>query len=253
MSGLSDNSLPLECFSDDVFLVSYPKSGRTWLRFLIGNYLSDNQLDFPNSYQDLVTDIDYNPQQAIQVPHPRFITSHWTFTSNFKRVVYVVRDVRDVAVSYYFHLIKFKTITIETTFEDFVINMFDTSLFGSVSWSNHVNSWLDNAPQDFLLVKYESLHENPVCELTKILEFAGIDVDQNTATAAVEAAKFENLKKFETSLEQIKHEVVSSSDLNIKFFRNGKIGDYKKFFDKKLMDNFLEVHGLALKHLGYLT
>jgi len=253
MSGLINNNLPLESFPDDVFLVSYPKSGRTWLRFLIGNYLSNNQLDFPNSYQDLVTDIDYNPQQVSQVPRPRFITSHWPFTSDFRRVVYVVRDGRDVAVSYYFHVMKFKTISRETTFEDFVLNIFDTSLYGNVSWSDHVNYWLDKAPQDFLLVKYEAMHENPVGELIKILEFAGLTVDKNTAIAAVEAAKFENLIKFEKSLEQIQHEIVSSSDLSIKFFREGKVGDYKKFFTTQLMEHFLEVHGSALERLGYLT
>ena len=71
--------LAIELFPDDLFLVPYPKSGTTWLRFLIGNYLSANKLDFPDSYQDLITDIDNNPLQAIQVQRPRFITSHWDF------------------------------------------------------------------------------------------------------------------------------------------------------------------------------
>jgi len=69
--------------------------------------VSANVLDFPDSYQDLVTNIDANPLQGSQVYRPRFITSHRPFTSAYNRVLYVVRDSRDVDVSYYFHLLKF--------------------------------------------------------------------------------------------------------------------------------------------------
>lgn len=210
--------LAIELFPDDLFLVSYPKSGRTWLRFLIGNYLSANKLDFPDSYQDLITDIDNNPLQAIQVQRPRFITSHGTFTPMYNRVVYIVRDGRDVAVSYYFHLMKFKLITQETSFEDFVRRIFDTVLSGNVTWSDHVNLWLDNAPAKFLLIKYEELQENTVETLISILEFAGLSVDKNMALASVEASKFENLKKFEILQEKINYKDIKDSDLNIKFF-----------------------------------
>ena len=248
-----NESLPIELFSDDVFLVSYPKSGRTWLRFLIGNYLSANVLDFPDSYQDLVTDIDANSLQAIQVQRPRFITSHRSFTPTFNRVVYVVRDGRDVAVSYYFHLMKFQALSKETQFEYFLLNIFDTALYGNMSWSNHVSGWLDKASPNFLLVKYEDLQENTVAALTRILEFAGLSVDKKTADASVEASNFSKLKKYEKSLEKINYKDINDTDLSIKFFRSGKTGEYKNFFNERLMEDFLEVHGSVLKRLGYLT
>ncbi len=248
-----NESLPIELFSDDVFLVSYPKSGRTWLRFLIGNYLSANVLDFPDSYQDLVTDIDANPLQGSQVCRPRFITSHRPFTSAYNRVLYVVRDGRDVAVSYYFHLLKFKVLTKETKFEDFVRRIFDIALYGNITWSNHVNLWLDNAPSDFLLLRYEDIQGNTVDALTRILEFAGLSVDRRTVITSVEASKFEKLQEYERVQERINYKDIKDSDFSIKFFRSGQIGEYKKFFDDKLLGDFLKVHGSALERLGYLT
>ena len=51
--------VPKTIFPDDVFIVSYPKSGSTWLRFLIGNYLSENQCRFSN-VQTFVPDVPYD-------------------------------------------------------------------------------------------------------------------------------------------------------------------------------------------------
>lgn len=248
-----NEKLPIELFPDDVFIVSYPKSGRTWLRFLIGNYLKNNELDFPDSYQDLVTDIDTNPLQTTLVERPRFITCHRPFTPAFNRVVYVVRDGRDVAVSYYFHLLKFKAFSKEITFEDFILKIFDTALFGNISWSNHVSGWLDQASSNLILVKYEDIQKDPVWELTRILEFAGLSVDPKMAKASAEAANFENLKEYEKSQEKINYKDLKNSDMSIKFFRSGKIGEYKNYFSDSLMSDFLEVHGSVLKRLGYLT
>jgi len=251
MTALITKEIPLEIFPDDVFLVSYPKSGKTWLRFLIGNYLSGNRWDFPNSYRDIVPDIDYNPQQCSQIQRPRFIQSHWSFTPAVSRVVYLVRDGRDVAVSYYFHFKKFRGISKETRFEDFLEMFNNQGLDNLPIWSSHVNQWVNNASERFLLIKYEDMKVNTVAELTRILEFAGINVDYDAVIAAVKASEFEKLKAYESLQEKILFEDIVNSDLSIKFFRKGEVGESKKFFNDELMAKFIEIHGTALKRLGY--
>ncbi len=242
-------SIPIEILSDDVFLVSYPKSGRTWMRFLICNYLTDNKCDFTNSYLR-VPGIDYNPEQCSQIERPRFIQSHWPFVSNFNRVVYLVRDGRDVAVSYYFHMMKFRVINKETSFRDFVLKFNDGSLDGLTPWSNHVDSWLNNAPTDFLLVRYEDMILSTSKELIRVLNFAGLPVQPNRVTAAVEASKFEKMKHLESSGKL--YEELAKTDSDIPHVRQGKIGAYKDFFDCELMMDFIKTHGSTLRRLGYL-
>lgn len=189
----TSKNLPIEIFNDDVFLVSYPKSGRTWVRFLIANYLSNNQCDFLNSYL-IVPGIDYNPEQCVNVSRPRFIQSHWAFTQEFRKVIFVVRDGRDVAVSYYFHLIKFKVISKDTSFDDY-LKMFNQGSFDQFTpWGNYVETWLNNAPEEFLLIKYEDLQKDVAKELTRMLEFAGLSVNEDAVIEAVKASSFEKMK-----------------------------------------------------------
>lgn len=248
-------NIPIKILEDDVFLVSYPKSGRTWLRFLIGNYLSSNKEDFPNSYQNRVPDLDYNPQQCCQLERPRFIQSHRSYTPDFKRIVYIIRDGRDVAVSYYFHALKFNQVQKDTSFEDF-LEIFNTVGLGNLPiWSGHVNSWLNltRIDQQLLLIKYEDLTTNTISELIKILEFADLNVDSKVAEIAVEMSQFEKLQHYEKKQEQILFKDIADSDLSFKFFRQGKVGDYKKYFDQNLLENFIKHHGSTLKRLDYLN
>jgi O-antigen chain-terminating methyltransferase len=251
----NEKNIPIKILEDDVFLVSYPKSGRTWLRFLIGNYLSGNQADFPNSYQNWVPDLDYNPQQCCQLERPRFIQSHRSYTPEFIRIVYIVRDGRDVAVSYYFHALKFDQVQKDTSFEDF-LEIFNTVGLGNLPiWSSHVESWLNQTQieQKFLLIKYEDLTTNTVAELIKILEFAGLKVDNNVAKTAVEMSQFEKLQDYEKKQEQILFKDIADSNLSFKFFRRGQVGDYKNYFDENLLKNFIKYHGSTLKRLDYLN
>lgn len=249
MTSVSKN-IPIEIFNDDVFLVSYPKSGRTWVRFLIANYLSGNQCDFMNSYL-IVPGIDYNPEQCINLPRPRFIQSHWTFTPEFKKVIFIVRDGRDVAVSYYFHLIKFKILPKDTSFADYLA-MFNQGSFDQFSpWGNYVESWLNNAPKEFLLIKYEDLKKNAVKELTKMIEFAGLPVNEEAVVEAVKASSFETMKGHEQSGKL--YEELEKTDLSIPHIRQGKVGSYKDYFDEERLAEFNNCHRLALEKLGYLS
>jgi len=237
-------------FDDDVWLVSYPKSGSSWLRFLIGNYISDNKCDFTNTHS-IIPDIHYKKIPR-NLKRPRFIKSHLPFTRNYKKVVYLVRDGRDCAVSYYFHCIRKGQISQDMKFSDFLIKFNDGSLDKFKNWNTHVNSWLNKGKkkdQTFLLVRYEEMKHNPLAKLTQILEFAGLSVDIEAATRSVEQSEFEKMKKLrENQTDKLafpdKNPITSS-------IRKGEVGDYKNFFNDELLEKCTKVHGSGLRRLGY--
>ncbi|WP_009634489.1 sulfotransferase domain-containing protein [Synechocystis sp. PCC 7509] len=239
----------IEISTDDIFLVSYPKSGNTWLRFLLANYLTDNQCNFDNAHL-LIPGIHFTQKQSISSQDRlKFVKSHQPFTGDYHKVIYLVRDGKDVAVSYYFHAKKFGIVSKEETFEDFLIKFNAGKVDNYTAWSDHVNSWLNNPTKDFLLIKYEDLKLNPYFELIRVLKFAKIVIDTKLVKSAVEASSFESMKKLE--LER-KEQIIKDLDPSIQFVRNGKIGEAEMYFNQELMTNFIAVHGLTLKQLGYL-
>jgi len=246
-----DTYLPETIYEDDVFLVSYPKSGNTWLRFLLGNYISGNQCDFSNAHL-IMPDIHYNPEQCAKIPRPRIIKSHYPYVSEYNNVIYLVRDGRDVAVSYYFYSIKFGIITQETTFSEF-LRLFNRGWvvdFGL--WGDHVNSWLDHKVDNFLLIKYEDLKRDPANELKRVIQFCSLRLDEQRVVSAIEASSFERMKKLE--VEQInQYDVFERSDHSIPFVRNGVSGESKKFFTERLYREFIDIHGTALQRLNYTS
>src|SRR6266571_7009288 len=95
----------LKIYEDDVFIVSYPKSGNTWTRFLIANLIyREKHPDFSN-INELIPDPEVLAKRILdRLPRPRYIKSHQYFDPRYPKVLYIVRDPRDVALSYYqFH------------------------------------------------------------------------------------------------------------------------------------------------------
>src|SRR5437667_2434462 len=86
--------------SDDTFVVSYPKSGSTWQRFLIANLLRPNEpISFLN-VNGIVPDVYQTSEEELaNHPSPRILKSHDAFTPRFPRSIYITRDPRSVAVS----------------------------------------------------------------------------------------------------------------------------------------------------------
>jgi hypothetical protein len=234
---------------DDVFLVSYPKSGNTWVRFMIGNYLSDSPLDF-SSIHKVVPDIYFKPEQEFDLRNqsPRFIKSHEQYNKKYPNVIYLMRDGRDVAVSYYFQYLKFRNNN-ELKFEEF-IDKFNKGQVGGNSWSEHVESWLDNKVKRVHLTRYEDLKVNPVGELIKILIFAKIPVDYKRVERAVELSSFNRMSKIEEVSEK-DAPFLKNSNLEVKFVREGKMKSYLNYFTEDLLSAFYENHGKLLKRVGY--
>jgi len=244
--------LPGIVYDDDVFLVSYPKSGNTWLRFLIGNYLTGGACDFI-TVQSIVSDIHMGSESCNGLQRPRFIKSHMPFVPEYGKVVYLVRDGRDVAVSFYFHSLKHGHISENTEFEEFLMSFnedFACRLFGL--WADHVVSWLDNATDNFLLVKFKDLKQDTHRELTRVLDFAGLLIDQDEIADAVRASEFDRMRRLEKSQHAL-YERFSTTNPDIPFIRSGQDGQWRQFFNDEMLARFVEVHGIGLRRLGYLA
>ena len=78
----------------DVFLVSYPRSGNTWLRFLLANALRPEQATF-TTVGEVVPDIyDETDRELLRRPSPRILKSHEPFDPRYPRVVTRSRSLR---------------------------------------------------------------------------------------------------------------------------------------------------------------
>lgn len=235
---------------NDVFLVSFPKSGNTWARFVIGNYITNGNCDFKNSHK-IVPDIHYNPKDIKLCKSPRIIKSHFQAPQPYKKVVYLLRDGRDVAVSYYFHQKKYRNIMSELSFNNYLNGFLngDFSSFGT--WSNHVNGWL-NSDTDILLVKYEDLLMSPIDEFKKIIVFSGFDLDMDRLERSIKKSNFYSMQDLEKrQLSEV--DLLFNSDTSLNFVRKGISGDWINYFDEELLQMFMEKSGGVLKKYGYIN
>ncbi|MGB8061948.1 MAG: sulfotransferase domain-containing protein [Candidatus Sulfotelmatobacter sp.] len=162
-------------FPDDVFLVSYPRSGNTWTRFLVGNLLwQKDPVTFAN-IESRIPEIYFNPDRFMRaLQRPRLLKSHECFQPHYPRVIYIVRDPRDVAISFYHHNVKARNIPEDYPMASFVPRFiageFDR-LFGS--WRDNVFSWtaLRQGTPGFLMLRYEDMKRDPATVLAGVAAF----------------------------------------------------------------------------------
>jgi hypothetical protein len=162
-------------FPDDIFLVSYPRSGNTWTRFLLGNLIyHDEPVTFSN-IESRIPEIYFNRDRFLrQLPRPRMLKSHESFQPHYPRVIYIVRDPRDVAVSFYHHHVKARNIPdtypLSSFVPRFIAGEFDDK-FGS--WRDNVMSWtaLRGDHPDFVMLRYEEMKIDTAAALRRIVAF----------------------------------------------------------------------------------
>src|ERR1700733_13391253 len=153
--------------ADDTFVVSYPRSGNTWTRFLIANLVHpQREVTFANIEQ-LIPDTSSQSNRALKrTSSPRIIKTHQYFDHRYPRVIYIVRDPRDVVLSYYDFQRKYRQIQdgypIEQYVEDFVSGRINSRDWGT--WGENVASWIATRSNNdkFLLLRYEDMVSSTV-------------------------------------------------------------------------------------------
>ncbi len=234
----------------DWVLVSWGKSGRTWFRVMLSRFYQikhglpeHSLLEFDNLH---------NKDSAI----PRVLFSHNNYLRDYlknretldyfngKKIVLMVRDPRDVAVSQFFQwkyrmrphkkrLNKYPQHGADISTYDFVMN--ETS--GAPRIAKFLNLWAKekSAHGDVLIVRYEDMRKNPQDTLKNVLDFVGTPGSDQQISEAVEFSSMENMKKMEEkrtfwrSGSRIRPG--DKQNPNSYKVRRGKVGGFRDYFD----------------------
>jgi hypothetical protein len=238
---------------DDVFLVSFPKSGNTWTRFLVANLLyPERRPDFRNIGM-LVPDLEEITRRHLErIPRPRILKSHQYFDPRYRRVVYIVRDPRDVALSqYHFHR-KRRLIADDYPLETFTKEFLADFVQPYGSWAENVASWL--GPRDgsdgFLLLRYEDMLANTQTELAKIGAFLGVPTSPEQLAVAVENSSADVMRRLEKA-QYGSWSTTKNTRPDLPFVRAAKSGNWKTDLPESLIVQIETAWGPLMKRLGY--
>ncbi len=239
--------------SDDIFLVSFPKSGNTWSRFLLANLLHPEEpATFSNIHRLIPDPTGTTKRDFDRMPRPRIIKSHECFDPRYPRVIYIVRDPRDVAVSQYHYHRKLMRISDDSPIEHFVTRFLAGQTCPHGSWGQNVASWLATSEQDprFLLLRYEDMVEDTARELTKIVTFLGISASSEQIAQAVELSSAGRMRKLEEA-QTDQCELTKGSRKDLSFVRAAGSGGWRSELPASMAARIESAWGPLMRHLGY--
>jgi hypothetical protein len=140
----------------DQFLTSFPRSGSTWLRTMLVNIMMPDANSDPEIFNAVIPGVSITQVPVIRrLPSPRIIHSHTFYRPQIKRVVYTVRDGRDVLISFYHYLVTRRGLTM--SFNEW-FNLYDSGVYGH-RWDVNVQSWLQDGKKslgdNMLVIQFE--------------------------------------------------------------------------------------------------
>ncbi|MGA3194275.1 MAG: sulfotransferase domain-containing protein [Terriglobales bacterium] len=236
-------------FPDDLFLVSYPKSGNTWTRFLVANLVyPERNPDFSN-INDLLPDIEGTMKRDLdRAARPRILKSHQYFDPRYPKVLYIVRDPRDVALSEYYFDIKRRAIAEDFPIADFVSRF----VRGDGTWGENVSTWFYARRGDsrFLLVTYEALLAQPMEEMERIARFMDVPADAERLAFAIERSSADRMR----ALEKKQGHLWSSTKQTRQdkpFVRSAKAGGWKAELPEASVAEIEGAWGSLMREIGY--
>ena len=248
----------------DVFIVSFPKSGRTWIRLMLGKYLATlagitvgnllETYELTNSIQDFTIPIiavvhDGSSFGGINLKAREMEKNKKRY--RHKKVIFIVRDPRDVMVSYYLHCTHRRKV-----FRGHISDFIRDQHFGIHKLIVFYNSWIaaQKMLKGFLLIKYENVHDHPGHELTKILKFLDISVNDELVKMAVEFATFNNMRDMEERGRFESSRLVPGDKADTESYkvRKGIVGGYFDYLSQEDIDYLNKIINTELSHVfGY--
>ena len=237
---------------DDVLIASYPRSGSTWIRFLLTEIMMRQPAEWPLVNRVIPDAGGHGEAPAVLSGGGRLIKTHDRFVGPCRRAVYIVRDVRDVVLSEYrWELRDGVRRTLDEQIELTLRSRTPMSLFGS--WRDHVTYWLgtDAARRgDLLVIKFEEFRQDPVAKLREVLGFLGLDTTAPEIDAAIANNSVEKMRDRE---EHAVDAGISSGDPRYPWIGQGAVMGWRTKLTPEQAQRLSVGAGDVLSRLGYPT
>jgi hypothetical protein len=241
---------------DDIFIVTYPRSGTTWLQMIVYQLTTDGAMDFAHiddvsPYLE-VTMIPRGRKISDLRATPRVVKSHLPYHQIPKgpgRYIYGVRNGLDVAVSYHHHSRKYVQGMAELSLSEFFSRfMAGQVLYGS--WFEHVAAWLRNKDRlNVLVLTYEELSADLEAGVKRIADFCGITIDPAAMPRILERCSFAFMREHDARFvgEQWPRNPAAPET---PFIRQGQVGGWRQELDARSASDFQEACDRRLRGLG---
>ena len=248
----------------DAVIVSFGKSGRTWLRVMISRFY---QIKHGLSERHLIGfDNLHKKNRAI----PRIFFTHDNYIKDYtgntdskadfynKKVVLLIRNPLDVAVSQFFQW-KYRMRPGKKALNDYPEHGADIAIYdfimhpsGLPKIIDYLNLWAREAEKvgNLLIVRYEDLRSDTEGSLSRVVKFIGTPGNDEEIREAVEFASIENMRKMEEKrtfwLSGSRMVPKDRKNPNSYKVRKAKVGGYRDYFDDEQIRAMNELLGEKL-------
>jgi hypothetical protein len=234
----------------DAFVVSYPRSGSTWFRFMVFECLSGAPSEFSLVHSGIPVIGRHFYAPRLLPEGGRLIGSHETYCDRDRKVLYLVRDPRSLVLSGYW--LQRRQQIFDGDLDDFVSEFVrgKASPFGS--WAHHVRYWLGSIPArsgNLMIIKFEELRRDPHKVLAETFQFLEVPMKADVIGRAVENNTVERMRAKEDRAPKEIFRRAKAHD--IRFVNSGSVSGWKRELTSEQTDAIERYATVPLQRLGY--
>ncbi|MBI5463215.1 MAG: sulfotransferase domain-containing protein [Gammaproteobacteria bacterium] len=239
---------------DDIWLASYPRSGSHFARFILvsaRHFLRYGGFPADLSGMKTIPDVHGGRLEFAEAA-PRIIKTHFPFDPRYKRVIHLIRDPRDVIVSYFHYSQGLPHLFLEPVSGELSLAEFaDLFLHGKV-WPcgirRHTSTYIEQSANiEYTRIRYEDLLTEPRQEYPRLLKAADIYLPDDVLEALIAHTSFDNMRRLHTP-ESARAGLVESNPVHI--LRRGISGQHaqllhdqvREHLDARLADYLATLH-----------
>jgi hypothetical protein len=231
----------------DFFVASYPRSGNTWLRFVIADLATGHAVDF-EEVERVVPNVGTHRGAPMLAGDGRLIKTHEPHRPEYRRGVYLVRDFRDVLISWY-------RVTRDdpddtTRLDEFVAAFVTATGSPYGAWHEHVRSWLaaERAnPSRIAVHRFEELRADPVAKIGELARSLGLDGSPERVEQALARNTAADMRRLEESNEEFLRRSFGRMSTGV---RDGSSGKWRELLSEEHLRT-LEPAARVARELGY--